>query len=115
MSEQWSGVAGGGGTTEPARLVRVDTEVIAQARSAHDEVASAMAQVRRVLRELVAAAPAWAADSQLLPAVRSLAETLDAAALRNQQDAAALGVALVAAGRRYQDAEAAALAERRPR
>ena len=96
-------------------LLRVESEALRQAQLVHAEVEQAMAEVRLVLRQLLATAPVWAADGELLPAVRALVDTADQAAQRSQQDAADLGDALRSADRQYQAVEAAALAERRSR
>jgi hypothetical protein len=99
--------------SDPGARLTVETGAISAAHPVHAEVEQAMAQVRGLLRELLAGAPDWAADGELLPAVRSLVETADQAALRSQADAVWLGEALRAAADGYQAAEAAA--ERRSR
>ncbi len=109
------GLPGRSAMRDPVAVLRVESDAIRRAQLVHTEVELAMGQVRAMLRDLLAGAPEWAADGELLPAVRSLVEIAAEAALRSQTDAVCLGDALLVADRGYQAVEAAAVAERRSR
>jgi hypothetical protein len=99
-------------TTPQPRFV-VDTDELQRALSVLAEVGTAMTQLRMQLRHVLADAPVWAADSDVLPAVQALVDTLDAAGRRGQVDAADLADAIKTAADRYTRADLAATASAR--